>query len=498
MNYALQVTDEFFSGGTQGAVSKSLEALGEKSGLSKDEIAALSDKVGQRRTFKEGRQLAKMGKGLKSAMNEVGIEGFGLGDLTIPFAETPSEMGQVAIDYSGAGLLLGIKEMTDVIRKAKDGKTVDVLEQRKAVSDFGRGMTGATMIALSAALAAAGCIRAYEDKDKDKRALEQSMGLSGLEFNLDATMRAIKNEDTTWKEGDTTVELNFLQPFNSQMYIGWLMSQEDDVANMVKAYPKSAVIGIAQSMLDLPMMGTVSDLSDLARSFTEVSEGDMSAVVDAGGKMLGNIGGSFVPAWIRQTAQYIDPVYRDTSGENATEKAVNQIKSYIPGLSKTLPAKYNGLGEVDTRYDDPVLGFFDTFLLPGNVRKISPNEITQELEALGDPSVYPDSVAPKSFKVNGEEVMVSGKEMTETYQKTYGENVSAMYGGLMESKDFQNLSREQKLAALNKAETYATQFAKASVSDYKNVQEGTPDELVWKIISDVVVNTVSDAMDMAV
>ena len=498
MNYALQVTDEFFSGGTQGAVSKSLEALGEKSGLSKDEIEALGDKVGQRRTFKEGRQLAKMGKGLKSAMNEVGIEGFGLGDLMIPFAETPSEMGQAAIDYSGAGLLLGIKEMTDVIKKAKAGETIDVLEQRKAASDFGRGMTGAVMIALSTALAAAGCIRAYEDEDKDKRALEQSMGLSGLEFNLDATMRAIKNEDATWKEGDTTVELNFLQPFNSQMYIGWLMSQEDDVASMIKAYPKSSVVGIAQSMLDLPMMGTVSDLSDLARSFTEVSEGDMSAVVDAGGKMLGNIGGSFVPAWLRQTAQYIDPVYRDTSGENATEKAVNQIKSYIPGLSKTLPAKYNGLGEADTRYDDPVLGFFDTFLLPGNVRKISPNEITQELEALGDPSVYPDSVAPKSFKVNGEEVMVSGKEMTETYQKTYGENVSAMYGGLMESKDFQNLSREQKLAALNKAETYATQFAKASVSDYKNVQEGTPDELVWKIISDVVVNTVSDAMDKTV
>ena len=493
MNYALQVTDEFFSGGTSGAVVKSLEALGQKSGLTDEEIAALGDRTGRRRTFKEGRKIARASAKVKEGLNIIGTGDFGLGDMTMPFAQTPAEMVQVAIDYSGSGILEGFVEMASIIKDAKNGDTIDVERQRKAVSDFGRGVSGVGLIATFAAMAAKGLIAVHDDPDKDKRGLEQSLGLSGAQFNLSGALRALQGGSTEWQEDDLTFSIDFLQPFNSQMYIGYLLSQEDDVMEMIKAYPGAAIQGIAQSMLDIPAMTTFSDLADLGMSFRDVSEGDFSAVTDAAGQLLGNQAGSFVPAWMRQTAQFIDPVYRDTSGDNTLDAAWNQVKSGLPFLSQTLPAKYDGLGNLQTRYDNPVLGFFNTFINPGALKRIGASEIADKLEALGDKSVYPEYLAPRSFKVDGETVMVSGKEMTETYQKTYGDNIAALYGGLMEMDDFAGLSQDQQITALKQAKSYAAQLAKAAVSDYDDIPEGSTEELTKGIIRDLTKEELSGA-----
>lgn len=493
MNYALQVSDEFFSGGTAGAVSKSLEALGAKSGLTDKEIAALSDWAGRRRTFKEGRKLAKASGKMKAALNEIGTEGFGAGDVLLAFAETPAEMGQVAIDYSGTGILEGFAEMASIIKDARNGKAIDAERQRKAVSDFGRGVTGVGLIALFTALAAKGLIAVHDDEDKDKRGLEQSLGLSGAQFNLSATVRAMRGESTEWKYKDLTMSIDFLQPLNSQMYIGYLLSQEEEVG--LKEYAGASIQGIAQSVLDIPMMGTIEDIADLMTSFGEVSEGDFSAVTDAAGQLIGNQASSFIPAWMRQTAQYIDRVYRDTTGENALDAAKNRVMSGIPFLSQQLPAKYDGLGNLQTRYDNKLMGFFNTFINAGALTRIQTSDIADKLEELGDKSLYPEYLAPKSFKVDGETVMVSGKEMTETYQKTYGDNVTALYGGLMESADFQKLSKEQQVAALKQAKTYATQLAKAAVSNFKDIPEGTAEELTRGIIQKQVEKALSGSFD---
>lgn len=493
MNYALQVSDEFFSGGTAGAVSKSLETLGAKSGLTDEEITALSDRAGRRRTFKEGRKLAKASGKMKDALNEIGTEDFGAGDVILAFAETPAEMGQVAIDYNGTAILEGFVEMASIIKDARNGKAIDVERQRKAATDFGRGVTGVGMIALFTALAAKGLIAVHDDEDKDKRGLEQSLGLSGAQFNLSATIRDLLGKSTEWQDNDLVMSIDFLQPFNSQMYIGYLLSQEEEIG--LKEYAGASVRGIAQSVLDIPAMGTIEDIADLMTSFGEVSEGDFSAVTDAAGQLIGNQAGSFIPAWMRQMAQYMDPVYRDTTGETTMDAAWNRVKSGLPFLSQTLPAKYDGLGNLQTRYDDKLMGFFNTFLNPGALTRIQTSDIADKLEELGDKSLYPEYLAPKSFQVNGETVMVSGKEMTETYQKTYGDNVAALYGGLMESEDFQKLSKEQQIAALKQARTYATQLAKAAVSDFDDIPQGTAEELTKGIIQKQAEKAMSGSLD---
>ena len=494
LKYSLEVTDKFFEGGTTGAVTEGLRRLGESANLTEKEIQALGEKAGQRRTFKEGRALAKANSGLKKALNAptkaAGLD-IGAGDLLMPFAEVPAEVAQTGIDYSGAGIVEGFAEMATIIRDVRRGKEIDVLRQRKAASDFGRGVTGLTLVSAFTALAAVGILGIHNDKDKDERALDQSLGLSGAQLNLSAAIRFFRGEGTEWQDDDLLLSVDFLEPMNSQMYIGYLTAQEDSVRDMILNYPKNAGLGIVQSVLDMPMSQTLSDLANVVNSFTEVSEdGSFEPVQDAAGQLLGNIGTGFVPSWVRQTAQYIDPYYRDTSGDNAMEKAKNQVMAAIPFASTLLPKKYDGLGNVQRRYDDPVSGFFNTFVNPGKLTRMQTDEIAAYLDDLSDStenvSIYPEYMAPKSFKVDGEEIMVSGKEMTETYQKTYGDTISDLYGALMENPEFADLPEDMQVKALLAAKGYATESAKASVSDYKASWSGEPEDMAKQIIRDQV------------
>lgn len=487
MRYALEVSDRIFSGGTESAVEASLRDLGEKSNLGDDEIQALSARTGERRTFKDGRMLTRTAKGLKDALNNVSAGNIGAGDLVMPFVVTGSGVAHTAVDYSSGGLngLMGIFRLVhDVktgaynsktgIKKVKglNGKVREVSlaeAQRQAVTNFGRGMTGVGLIAAFTALAAAGILKVHEDDDYDKNALEDSLGTSGAQINISAALRDNSGESAEWQDGDICVGMDFLEPFNAHMYIGHALSQEEDFSELIKAYPRTIVSGIWKSLLDMPMMQSLSDLNDLF-----VSED----AVDASGQLLGNLGSGFIPAALRQTAYMTDPYYRDTTGENAIEKAANQLKSYIPGFSQTLPKKYSGLGDEQLRHDSDVLGFFNTYINPGKISQISTNKIADSLEeiaeATGNKAIYPDYIAPGSFAYTDEDgkkqtVTLSGVEMTETYQKTYGKKVASLYKALLAMDEFDALDAETKADILESAKSYATQLARAAVSDYSEI-----------------------------
>lgn len=472
LKYGLDVTDKFAEGGTAATVEASLQRLGKSANLTPDEIHKIAQQTAQRRTFKEERKLTKAAQSVKKGLNYIGTENIGAGDIIMPFANVGSNMAHTVIDYSSGGLT-GFAEILKLIKDVKDGKPIEPGRQRKAVTDTARGITGMGLVALFTTFAAQGIIKVFDDPDKDKRGTEQAEGMSGVQLNVSAALRSMNGEGTKWKEDDITLSMDFLEPFSAHMRIGYLLAQEDSIAQMVQSYPKQAASGIALSLLDMPLMTTVSDVADIGSSFVEAAaEGDTAAVADAAGKLLGNVATGFIPAPMRQAAQMVDPYYRDTSGDTVAERAKNQLLAQIPFASMTLPKKISGLGGEQRRYaeGDELLGFFNTFFAPGKVMKISPSQISGYLnrlsEATGDKAIYPDYLAPKSITVNGENILISGKEMTETYQQTYGNNISRIYGDLMEIEGFSKLSMDIQVSAIKQAKKYATDLAKAAVSDY--------------------------------
>lgn len=519
LKYSLEVTDKFFEGGSAAAVNQSIRDLGTKTGLSEDQISVLAQRAGKRRTFKEDRNLSRGAKKIKEGANTMfGAGEVGAGDILMPFAGVPMDIGQTAADYSGSGMALGLKEMIDVIQAAKNGeKTIKnkragtemslEIAQRKAVSDFGRGVTGIGLIVLSAAASAMGAIKVHNSDDWEKKGLEQAQNLDGAQINLSAIWRVLSGDNSSedpmeWRSGtDVVLGMDFLEPFNSCLNIGYMMSQEPDIASMVKNYPKHALLGVMDAMTEMPVMTLLSEIQDLVQSLGETDEEGNPATMDAMGQVAGTIASSMIPSFIRQTAQTIDPYYRDTYDSNPWKQAGNQLIASVPGASKLLPEKYDGLGDVQKRYDDTttggkIMGALNNLFLPDDVEKIGGNAITDYLSRLsaetGETSMYPEEQAPYKFALRGEEIKLTGDQRA-TYQRTYGEKNNELYGGLIGYPGFSELPEDVQIAAFGRAKSYAAHYAKASVSDYPNIPEETTDELVKKIVNDSVSATFTNA-----
>lgn len=502
MSYNLEVTDKIFEGGTNAAISESLNNL-KNANLTEEQIAQLSEFTANRRTFKDatwkdsdgktrGSDLSRAAAGFKRGAGDIfGKPGEVAVDAVIPFASVPMNVTQTGIDYS-TGVVKSVGEAISLIKDAKAGKEIDVARQRQVASDFGRGLSGVGMIAMFTAAAATGVVKVNEPKDKDEKALLQAEGRSGAQINWSALKRGLDGGSSEWQDGDIITSLDFLEPFNTQLYLGYELSKEDSVADMLKAYPFATVKSVFNSLMDSPMMTGLSGGVDLISGVVEAD--DASGIMDELAGYAGDTAGSFIPQFVRQTAQLTDGYYRDTRGETSAEYAINNIIAGLPFLSQTLPKKYSGLGEAQERG-----GFFNTFVDPTKTQTYRKNDVTNYLEELsgsldGDTSFIPDRQAPMSIHVNGETVNLDG-EARETYQKTYGELVSSYYTGLMGSEAFRNLSDEQKAKALNRAKTYATEHARAAVSDYTTDSPKDAKTVENSIMQDLVRSEFSKAFD---
>ena len=487
MKYALEVTDQFYQGGANAAVDASLQEISGNGTLTQEEAQAVAKLAGQRRTLKDERAATRMAKKVRQGLNEFGTESMGLGDLTMPFASIGSTSAHVAVDYT-AGSVTGLFQVFKLMHDVKHGRyvngvktiykngkpvrTVTLAEaQRAAVTNAGRGITGLGLVTVFAGLAAAGILKAHDDKDKDKRGLEQAQNLSGAQLNIDAALRGLQGKSTDWQNDDLVISVDFLEPFNAQMYLGYLLSQDESVLDAVKSYPKHAIRSVVSSIADMPPMQGMQEALDILSGLQDVGDEEGSLAqwaTDSAGQVIGSTASGFIPGWMRQTAQVIDPYYRDTSGDTATDAALNQVKAAIPGLSQTLPKKYSGLGQEQLRDDDWISGIFNTVVNPGDADRIKTTEVTEFLDELydltGDLGIYPDAAAPKSFTQDKKTYTISTKEETETYQKTYGSEVNKLYSEIIKSADFQNLDGADQAAVLEKAKEAARALAKSKIS----------------------------------
>lgn len=483
MSYALEVSDKIFEGGTNAAVAASLENL-KNANLSQEEIQRLSDYAGNRRTFKDATWKdqdgtvhgSKLSRKADSLTQELGV----FGEIVSPFVKVPMNVAQAGIDYT-TGIAKSVGEIASLIADAKAGKEIAPERQRQAASDFGRGLTGTVMIAVATAAAGAGIIRVTEDDDLDKEALALAEGRSGAQINWSRLERWLKgDENTGWESADMVSDLDFLEPFNTQLYLGYELAQEESFLEMLKAYPGANAKSVLKSLMDSPVMTGLAEIEELLGELSE-AEG-LQDIENAAAGYAGDVASSFIPQYVRQYAQYTDGYYRDTTGATPAEAALNKVKAALPKLSQELPIKYSGLGEPQKRG-----GFLNTFLDPTDTHGYNQNPVTTYLDELsaktGDNSIYPDRQAPKSITVDDEEILIDGKEMTEKYQKTYGDNINAMYAALMREQGFNQLPEDQQIDAFKKAKEYATKLAKAAVSDYdEDLPEGDTSDMVKDIM----------------
>ena len=463
--YTLNATDEFQKGGIEASVQKGIDRLYEKGKIKDTSLRDAGKQEALYRTFQDKTVLSDAAIGVRSALNKAHIGDVGAGDIVLPFAQVPSNLGARAIEYSPAGLIVAATDFVNMVNSAKNGE-LTAAQQAKAVQGVGRALTGSGMIAIAAAGALRGWLKVTgDDEDKNKDALSKTFGLDGTQLNISAALRDIRGEGAEWRDGDQLLSIGFLDPLNAQLTTGALIA--DDIRNeegvTAGRVLGNSLSGALQSVLDTPVMSTFQDVANNYEYSTASTPG--GKVLDAAQKYAANQISSVIPNSLRGIAQGLDDTERNAySSDNVWQQAIDNAKASIPGLRETLPAKTDVWGN-PVKNEGGVRNFLNRNINPGNITtyrtEAVSNEITKISEATNT-SLYPDRTAPRSLKVDGESVALTFEQRS-MYQKAYGDAYASAVSSLMNDKNYKAMPDSMKAEILKQAKGTATEQARDSL-----------------------------------
>lgn len=463
--YALNATDEFQKGGIEASVQQGIDRLYEKGKIKDDSLRDAGKQEALYRTFQDKTVLSDAAIGVRNALNKAHIGDVGAGDIVLPFAQVPSNLGARAIEYSPAGLLVSAADFINMLDSAKKGN-LTAAQQAKAVQGVGRALTGSGMIAIAAAGALRGWLKVTgDDDDKNKDALGKTHGLDGTQLNISAAIRDLRGESAEWQHGDTLLSIGFLDPLNAQLTTGALIA--DDIRSEASVTAGrvlgNSLSGALQSVLDTPVMSAMQDVVNNYRYSDASTPG--GKMLDAAQKYAANQLSSVIPNSLRGIAQGLDDTERNAySSDNVWQQAIDNAKASIPGLRETLPAKTDVWGN-PVKNEGGVRNFMNRNINPGNITTYKTDAVSSEIEKISEAtgaSLYPDRTAPRSVTVDGEAVGLTFEQRS-MYQKAYGDAYSAAVTSLMNDKNYKAMPDSMKAEILKQAKDVATEQARDSL-----------------------------------
>ena len=463
--YTLNATDEFQKGGIEASVQKGIDRLYEKRKITDDSLRNAGEQEALYRTFQDKTVLSDAATGVRNALNKAHIGDIGAGDIMLPFAQVPSNLGARAIEYSPAGLGVAAADFINMIDSARKGEFT-AAQQAKAVQGVGRALTGSGMIAIAAASALRGWLKVTgDDDDKNKDALGKTHGLDGTQLNISAALRDLRGESAQWQAGDQLLSIGFLDPLNAQLTTGALIA--DDIRSEAGVTAGrvlgNSLSGALQSVLDTPVMSTFQDVAtNYEYSGASTPGGKM---MDAAQKYAANQLSSVIPNSLRGIAQGLDDTERNAySSDNVWQQAVDNAKASIPGLRETLPAKTDVWGN-PVKNEGGIRNFMNRNINPGNITTYKTDAVSSEIEKISEAtgeSLYPDRTAPRSLKVDGEAISLTFEQRS-MYQKAYGDAYSAAVTSLMNDENYKAMPDSMKAEILQQAKDTATEQARDSL-----------------------------------
>lgn len=475
LGYSLTTSDRFFRGQAEASVAEGLM----QQGVSEAEANEIARMLADYRLFQNQGVAAGLSKGIHDLFNRIGIGGevrdgkrvggFGVGDLINPYPGVPANLAVKALEYSPLNIVKGGAEIVKLLSDAKAGKTVTG-QQMTAVMDIARGMTGAPIIALFVSLAKSGLFKNSDDEDDyDVQAENTAQGLSGVQWNLSATMRAFDGEIPEWKNGDQLMKISWLEPMNAFMSIASLISSTDTDAD-IGTYAGKYFEGTVQSILDLPVMENIQNVVNTFKYSTAENLG--GKMLDAGAQFAGDTVSGMIPAPVSQLARGTDEYARDTKGNSKPETAFNALLNSIPGLRSTLPVKTDNFGNPRINEASPYNRLMNSFVRPGSINTFQETDVQDEISRLyeqtGDVALYPDRNGPKSLEIDGEKYDLTADE-SRAYHELAGQTSEQYVKELLDSDYYNGLTDEQKNETVKEMYTIAKDVAKADYFEGKDI-----------------------------
>lgn len=423
---ALQFGDRPFYEAAYNARKSELESLirrGKHSAMTVDEIEEDAKLHALDRVFQGNSAIAKRASKIRSSLGVIG-------DIAIPFTQTPSNIVDKLIDYSPAG----IAKAMHMLGKTKKG----TFNQKKFVDTLGRTFTGSGVLALGYALADKDMLTTdiYNPEEYDKYKAESSLGRQSFSLKL----------------GDDYYSIDWANPVGSLLIMGAEMNEVGfNNQDVVSSIFGTAKVGV-DSVLSQSFLQGLSDLFS-GESFTD-------STID----LLLSAPTQLVPNVLNAVTKVVDPVKRETYDENPIKQSLNEVIARIPGLSKTLPAKVGITGEEVEQYQGRSLAerLYESFIAPYNKsteqKEATQKELLRLYKETGSQSVLLNT-AGKKFTYNGVDYnLKTGKELSDM-QKDIGQYAMKELKTLFDSSEYKKMSNSEKADAVSKIQSEAQKKA---------------------------------------
>lgn len=330
-------------------------------------------------------------------------------DFVVPFSRTPGAVLSRVFERTPLGMLDGLMGLYELNRATKLGLDAATLRQmqRAAAKRFGRGATGTIAIAL-------GALAASKGKASGRWPTDQA--------EAQKWMQEGKPEDAVfingrWRKLTGVSPLGNLFAIGAQMYL--------DAKNGEQGALEKAVIDPAMTGLR-----TIKE-----QSFLKGTSDLLNAIDNKRGereRFVPTLSGSFVPTIVADWARFMDPTLRDTKGD-----AWAGVAARLPVISYSVPVKLDEFGrpkvleqtlaERATRLADPFIS-----QTPRGAR----DPLLGEMGRVG-------ATMPRRNRASGE-----APEAFRERQQAEGREMQEAMGDLFASKQYRNLSPEDKRQAV--------------------------------------------------
>ena len=374
----------------------------------------------------------------------------------VPFKRTPINVAKRSFELSPVGLLKAITYDAVQVKKGN-------MDATKMIDHIGQGLTGSSVAALGAFLAAQGIFSAGSSDDDKEANLDAGMGQQEYAINLFG-----KSYTIDWAS-PAVVPL----AMGGELYEALHQKYDDDETAFNQAM--ATVSRMFDPMLNMTM------LSGIGSTVTSAAYNKSNPLFGIASNVATNFGGQFVPTLFGQVARTVDNTRRTTYADknspvpSSVQKFLQRQANKIPGLSQNQPAYTDVWGREQKNGPDNVFARAAyNFLSPGYLADAKSTQTEKGLkglhQAIGDNSVLP-SKPQKYYKTeDGTKKFLTAQEYSALTSEG-GKIALDALGKLTKSEAYKGMTNDEKIEAVSDVYKYAK--AVAANKTYGKELEGT-------------------------
>ena len=442
------------------------EDFARKGGVPQEVVTELQDYAvnqAQKATFRDLNAFSKIMKKLqrKSKIANVWLQG------VLPFRSTPANVAVRSVEYSPLGLVQGSIQLLRYALDKRADKPLSV-SKTQIIESFSQGVVGSALFVAGVFLSRMGIIHGAVDDDDERK------GLQAYSVTI----------------GNKNITLDWLSPSIVPLMMGAMTNDlaADGFATL-DAIATSAG-AMFQPMFEMSMLSGVSDLLD---SFRYAD--DSNDVAGIGWVFLNpflSYLSQGIPTLLSQTTQTISDestyTYTGDLNNGFTKKLTKSVWKMLRKTPLSLVFDDRQAEFVDEygRTQDKgnvVERFLNSFLNPAYVSDVMETDLDTELERLEESTGTNAAPTRRGYTitVNGERKRLT-KDQYDRYSREYGTQAAEMMGALLVSKQYDEMTDEERVGAFEKIGQLADKYGKISAGVGYTVKDGDADKALFDLV----------------